>query len=78
MALLQDDEAVIEETSVTTALPAENQAIMKVQEDPKFSPSSKPGLFLGYRPEPGGCGRLIASSLVWTEHIEKGVTKPSI
>ena len=44
----------VEETSVTTALPAEKKEwdFIKIEEDPKFAPSSKPGLFLGYRLEP--------------------------
>ena len=42
------DEVEVEETSVTTALPAEKKErdFIKIEEDPKFAPSSKPGLFL--------------------------------
>ena len=48
------DEVEVEETSVTTALPAEKKGrdFIKIEKNPKSS--SKPGLFLGYRLEPGG------------------------
>ena len=38
------DEVEVEETSVTTALPAEKKGrdFIKIEEDPKFAPSSKP------------------------------------
>ena len=50
---------------------------MKIEEDPKFAPSSKPGLFLGYRLEPGGLwkGDYLVADL---EHIQRGLRKPSI
>ena len=68
------DEVEVEETSVTTALPAEKKGrdFIKIEEDPKFAPSSKPGLFLGYRLEPGGLwkGDYLVADL---EHI-KGVS----
>ena len=64
------DEVEVEETSVTTALPAEKKErdFIKIEEDPKFAPSSKPGLFLGYRLEPGGLwkGDYLVADL---EHI---------
>ena len=55
-AEIPTDEVEVEETSVTTALPAEKKErdFIKIKEDPKFAPLSKPGLFLGYRLEPGG------------------------
>ena len=73
------DEVEVEETSVTTALPAEKKErdFIKIEEDPKFAPSSKPGLFLGYRLEPGGLwkGDYLVADL---EHIQRGLRKPSI
>ena len=73
------DEVEVEETSVTTALPAEKKGrdFTKIEEDPKFAPSSKPGLFLGYRLEPGGLwkGDYLVADL---EHIQRGLRKPSI
>ena len=73
------DEVEVEETSVTTALPAEKKErdFIKIEEDPKFAPSSKPGLFLGYRLEPGGVwkGDYLVADL---EHIQKSLRKPSI
>ena len=73
------DEVEVEETSVTTALPAEKKErdLIKIEEDPKFAPSSKPGLFLGYRLEPGGLwkGDYLVADL---EHIQRGLRKPSI
>ena len=72
-------EVEVEETSVTTALPAEKKErdFIKIEEDPKFAPSSKPGLFLGYRLEPGGLwkGDYLVADL---EHIQRGLRKPSI
>ena len=66
------DEVEVEETSVTTALPAEKKErdFIKIEEDPKFAPSSKPGLFLGYRLEPGGLwkGDYLVAHL---EHIQR-------
>ena len=50
------------------------RAFIKIEEDPKFAPSSKPGLFLGYRLEPGGLWKgdcLVAD-------LEQGLRKPSI
>ena len=73
------DEVEVEETSVTIALPAEKKErdFIKIEEDPKFAPSSKPGLFLGYRLEPGGLwkGDYLVADL---EHIQRGLRKPSI
>ena len=73
------DEVEVEETSVTTALPAEKKErdFIKIEEDPKFAPSSKLGLFLGYRVEPGGLwkGDYLVADL---EHIQRGLRKPSI
>ena len=77
--MLLENEAPIEETSVTTALPAERRerAFVKIEEAPKFAPSSKPGLFLGYRLEPGGLwkGDYLVADL---EHIQQGLRKPSV
>ena len=77
--LVPIDEVEVEETSVTTALPAEKKErdFIKIEEDPKFAPSSKPGLFLGYRLEPGGLwkGDYLVADL---EHIQRGLRKPSI
>ena len=73
------DEVAVEETSITTALPAEKKGreFIKIEEDPKFAPSSKPGLFLGYRLEPGGLwnGDYLVADL---EHIQIGLRRPSI
>ena len=61
-------------SSIAPAVPGEEQDANKT---PKFAPVAKPGIFLGYRLEPGGVwkGDYYVADL---EHFQAGYTKPSV
>ena len=63
-----------EESSIAPAVPGEEHDHYKA---PKFAPVAKPGVFLGYRFEPGGKwkGDYYVADL---EHFQAGVVRPSI
>ena len=64
-----------DEYSNVPAMPA--QKVDPASKAPKFGPVSKPGIFLGYRLEPGGQwkGDYYVADL---EHFRNGFSRPSV